>query len=65
MGSKSFQPFFIIVKETGFVIIDEYRGGNMHGINQAQSFLYATLAQARLNLRCDVNKPPPVGKVEP
>jgi hypothetical protein len=64
MRGQVFQPFFIILVQAGFVVIDEDRRGNMHRTNQSKAFLNSTFLQAFLYLRSNIYKPSPSGEVE-
>jgi hypothetical protein len=65
VGSKPFKPVFIILMEAPFVIVDENLCRDVHGIDQHQPFLDPAFDQAGLDLRCNVEKGPPVRKIEP
>jgi len=45
MGSEFFKPYIKIMMQARLVIIDEYTGSNMHGVYQAQAFLYVRFTQ--------------------
>jgi hypothetical protein len=51
--------------KTGFIIIDEDRGSDMHGIDESQSFFNPTLSQAFFNLRGDVDEGSPGWHLKP
>jgi hypothetical protein len=51
--------------QAGFIVIDKDRGSYVHGVYQAQSFLYATLDQGFLHFGGNIDKPTPVGYIEP
>jgi len=51
--------------QAAFIVIDENRGGDMHGIAQQQAFLDAGFTQTILNLRLNVNYFSALGDVEP
>src|SRR5215831_14074880 len=51
--------------ETGFVVVDKHRRGDMHGIDKHKSFFYAALAKAVLHLRRDVDEAYPCRRVKP
>jgi hypothetical protein len=55
MGSEFLQPDLEIMVKPCFVIVDEYRGSDMHRINQQQPLFYATLLETGLNLRGDID----------
>jgi hypothetical protein len=60
-----FQPGFVIVMQPAFIVVDEHRGGDVHGVDQNQAFAHAALPQAFLHLRGDIDQPAPGGDVEP
>jgi len=43
MGSKFFEPDLEVMVKNGFIMIDEDRGRDMHGIDKHQSLLDPTL----------------------
>jgi hypothetical protein len=51
--------------KTGFIIIDEDRGSDMHGIDESQSFFNPTLSQASFNLWSDIDEGLPRGHFKP
>ena len=53
-----FQPFFKVVMQTGLIIVDEDRGGDVHGVDQAKAFTDAGLTQGGFDLRGDIEKGP-------
>ena len=59
-----FQPFFKILVQAGFVIVDKDGGGDVHGVDEAESFPDAGFHQGGLDLGCDVEKSPAGGGAE-
>ena len=51
--------------QAALVVIDEDAGGDVHGIDQAQSLTHAALAESRFDLGSDVHQLPPLGQFEP
>lgn len=47
------------------IIVDEDRGSDVHGVNEAEALLDATLSEALLDLRGDVDKVHPRRDGEP
>ena len=45
--------------ETRLIVIDEYRGSNVHGIDQTKTFAHAAPMNEFLDLWCDVDEPAP------
>src|SRR5262249_54538132 len=65
MWRELFQPGFIILMQSAFVVINEDRRSYMHGIHQHQPFDYGALTQALLNLLSYVNERTTSGNIEP
>ena len=51
--------------EPWLVIIDEHRGGDMHGVDQTKPLNYAAAMNEFLDLRCDVDEPASIRHFEP
>ncbi len=51
------EPDLVVVMQSLLVIVDEDRGRDVHRVNQRKTFANATLTQAVLDLRRDVDKP--------
>src|SRR5215813_14147920 len=51
--------------ETGFVVVDKHRRGDVHGIDEHKSFFYAALAKTVLHLRRDINESYPYRRIKP
>ena len=47
------------------IVVDEYRRGDVHGVDQAQAFAHAALINQFLNLRCDVDEPASIRNFKP
>jgi hypothetical protein len=47
---NAFQPFLVVPVQSALVIIDENRGCDVHGVDQAQAFLNSAFAQRLFNL---------------
>ena len=65
MGRQFFQPDVIVVMEAGFIVIDEYGGGDVHRVAEHQAFGYAAFVDAFLNIGCDIDESPAGRYVEP
>lgn len=65
VGGEPFQPFFIIVVQPAFIVVDEDGGGDVHGIDEAESLADAAFTQTLFHLRCDVCKTAAGREVEP
>ena len=51
--------------EPGFIVVDEHRGGDVHGVDQAKAFGHAALVNEFLDLRCNVDEPASIRDFEP
>ena len=60
-----FKPRFVIVVQAAFVVVDEHRGGDMHGIDEAKPLLDSALFHQVLNGGGDVDEASPFGDFEP
>src|SRR5512139_1124619 len=56
MGSKLLEPDLKVVVKAGFIIVDENRSGNMHGIDQHQSLFDPALFETGFNFWGDIDK---------
>src|SRR6185369_8350144 len=63
--SNFFQPRIIVVMQSRFVVIDEYRSGNMHRVHQTKAFSYTAPLNELLDVRCDVDEPASIRHFEP
>jgi hypothetical protein len=59
------QPNLVIVVQTGFIIVDEDRRGDVHGVDQAKTFFHAAPANQLLDCRRDVDEPAATRNFEP
>jgi hypothetical protein len=51
--------------ETRFVVVDEYRSRDVHGVHQTKTFHHAAPVDEFLDLRRDVDEPAPVRNFKP
>lgn len=51
--------------EPRLVIVDEHRGGDVHGVDQTKPLNYAAAVNEILDLRCDVDEPASFRHFEP
>lgn len=65
MGREFLQPNLVIVQKAALVVVDENRGGDVHGIDQAETFLDSALANEFFNGIRDIYKAPAIGHLEP
>ena len=64
-GSQLFQSFLKIRVQSGFIVIDEDRGCDMHRIHQAKTFADPAFAQAFFDLLGNVYKLPALCGIKP
>lgn len=62
---QCFQPLLIILMQAGFVIVDEYGGGDVHRVDQHQPLGHAAFFQAPLDVRRNIDEGPAGGDLEP
>ena len=55
--SEFFQPNLIIVMQARFVVVDEYRRRDVHGVDQTKTFTHTATLDEFLDLRRDVDEP--------
>jgi hypothetical protein len=60
-----FQPLFVVVMESWFIVIDEHRSGDMHGIDQTKNFGYGALPNEIFDLWPDVDESASIRYFEP
>lgn len=65
MRGQRFQPRFVIVVKSLFIIVDEDGGCDMHGVYKSESFPDAALCKALLHLGSNVDKSAASGNVKP
>ena len=65
MRRQFFQPLLIIVMQSDLIVVDEHRGGYVHGVDQTKTLLHAALMNEFLDLRCDVDESAPIRGLEP
>jgi hypothetical protein len=63
--SEFFQPLLVIVMESRFIIVDENRSGDVHGVDKTKPFPHATLTNQFLDRRRDVDQSTPGWNFEP
>ena len=59
-----FQPLFEVLMQAGLVVIDENGGGDVHGVDQAETFPDAGFRQGGFDLGRDVKEGPAGGGAE-
>lgn len=60
-----FQPDIIVMMQAAFVVVDEHRGGDVHGIDEAKAFLHAALFDEMFDRFGDVEKTAAIGNFKP
>ncbi len=65
MRSEGLEPFLEILVQAPLVVIDEYRRGDVHRVDQGQAFLDARFCEAGLDLRRNVHERAAGGGFEP
>jgi hypothetical protein len=63
--SKFFQPHLIIVMQARFIVVDEHRRGDVHGVDQTKTFRDTTPLNEFLDFRCDVDEPASIRHFKP
>src|SRR5262249_44805365 len=61
---QALQPRLVVLVQPGLVVVDEDRGGDVHGVAEDQALRYPTLAEGRLDLRGDVHEGHPRRQVK-
>jgi hypothetical protein len=60
-----FQPQLIVVMKARFIVVDEYRRRDVHGVHQTKTFHHAALMNEFLDLRRDVGESPSIRYFKP
>ena len=60
-----FQPCLVVVVQSRFIIVDEYRRGDVHGIHQTKPLDNSASLNQFLNFRRDVDEPAATRHFEP
>jgi hypothetical protein len=60
-----FEPNLVIMVKSALVVVDEDRGGDVHGVDQAQAILHSALVNEFLDLGSDIDEAPPGRDFEP
>src|SRR5713226_2451555 len=60
-----FEPNAVVMMQTRLIVIDEYRGRNVHGVNKNEPFFDSALAQTLVHLRRNVDERHPCRCIEP
>src|SRR3954462_75231 len=59
------EPNFIVAEQTVFVIVDEYRRRDVHGVDKAESLTDTAFAHQLFNGAGNIHKPAPALHFEP
>ena len=65
MRREFFQPDFVVVQQAVLGVVDEDAGGDVHGVDEAKSFLHAAFADERGDGVGDVHKAAPARHFKP
>jgi len=65
VGSEFFKPDVEVVVKAGFIVVDKNTGGDVHGVDEAEAFLYARFTKQGFYFPCDVDKLTGLFGVEP
>jgi len=65
MRGEVLEPRFVILVQPGFIVVDEDRRGDVHGVDEAQPFLHAAFADEFFDGGGDVHETPAAGNFEP
>ena len=65
MRRKFFQPDLVIGMESRFIILNNQRGGDVHGVDETKAFGYSALVNEFFDFRRDVDEPAPIRYLEP
>lgn len=65
MWSELFQPHLVIVMKPAFIVIDEDRSRDMHGVDQTKTVAHPAFADEFLNLRSNVDESTSAWYLEP
>ena len=65
VGGDFLQPDLIVVMQTGFVIVDKYRGRDVHGVDQHQALFNTAFVQALVYFGGDIDESPSGGHFKP
>ena len=58
MRGQMLQPFFVVLQQTGLVVVDKNGSGDVHGIDKDKALPNTALVNALFHLRGDVHKTP-------
>src|ERR1043166_3430357 len=59
MRGQLLEPDVVVVQKSVLIVVDEHRGGDVHGIDEAKPFLDPTLIDQLGHRITDVHEPPP------
>jgi len=62
---EPFEPLVVIGVQPPFVVVDENRCGDVHGVDEREAFSNAALLQGGVDLRGNVEKRPAPRRLEP
>ncbi len=65
VGGETLKPLLKVGVQTVLVVVDEDARGDVHGVDEAETFRDAAVGEGLLDLGGDVDKAPAAGHVEP
>src|SRR5687767_1842047 len=65
VGSEFFEPDFVVMVQSALVIVDKYRGSNMHRIAEAKSLAHSAFSNQVLDCARHVDKSPALWNLKP
>ena len=60
-----FQPDFVIMMKSQFIVIDKHRGGYVHGVDKTKALGHTAPGDEFFDLRRDVDEPAPARHLKP
>jgi hypothetical protein len=65
VGGELLQPLLVILVQAAFIVVDENGSGNVHRVDQNQSFLDAAFPKAGFHLAGDIDETAAGREIEP
>src|SRR4051812_37080023 len=59
------QPYLVIMQQSAFIIIDENRGCDVHGVDETKSFSHTTLSHQAFDCVRDIHETPAAFDLKP
>lgn len=64
MGRQLLQPALVVLMQARFIVVDEHRGGDVHGVDQTKSFLDARFSNDLFDMVGDTDEIHALGDFE-